>query len=94
MVIFWDVALCSLVETDRRFRGAYCFQHQDSFSLSWKWIYIWAKNPGCLQQMIIYINRFYTWILLMLLLSKIDTSSTRGHNRVGFRSTGHLKTEV
>jgi hypothetical protein len=25
MAAFWDVALCSLVEVDRRFRGAYCF---------------------------------------------------------------------
>jgi hypothetical protein len=26
--VFWDVP-CSLVETDRRFRGAYCLDHQD-----------------------------------------------------------------
>jgi hypothetical protein len=25
----WDVAPCSLVEVDRRFRGAYCLEHQD-----------------------------------------------------------------
>jgi hypothetical protein len=25
---FWDVALCSLVETDRRFGGTYCLHHQ------------------------------------------------------------------
>jgi hypothetical protein len=25
---FWDVAPCSHVEVDRRFRGAYCFYHQ------------------------------------------------------------------
>jgi hypothetical protein len=29
MTVFWDVALCSLVEIDRRFRGAYCLHHQD-----------------------------------------------------------------
>jgi hypothetical protein len=28
MSIFWDVAPCSLVEIDRRFRGAYCLHHQ------------------------------------------------------------------
>jgi hypothetical protein len=28
MSIFRDVALCSMVETDRRFRGAYCLHHQ------------------------------------------------------------------
>jgi hypothetical protein len=26
---FWDVALCSLIGIDRRFRGAYCLHHQD-----------------------------------------------------------------
>jgi hypothetical protein len=25
MTFFWDVAWCSLLETDRRFRGVYCF---------------------------------------------------------------------
>jgi hypothetical protein len=29
MTVFWDVAPCSLVETDWRFRGAYCHHHQD-----------------------------------------------------------------
>jgi hypothetical protein len=28
MDVFWDVALYSLVETDRRFRGAYCIHYQ------------------------------------------------------------------
>jgi hypothetical protein len=28
LTVFWDVAPCSLVETDRRFRGAYCLYHQ------------------------------------------------------------------
>jgi hypothetical protein len=28
MTVFWDVAPCSLVEIDRRFRGAYCLYHQ------------------------------------------------------------------
>jgi hypothetical protein len=26
--VFWDVALCSHVEVDRRFRGAYCLHYQ------------------------------------------------------------------
>jgi hypothetical protein len=26
MTVFWDVVPCSLVEIDRRFRGAYCIQ--------------------------------------------------------------------
>jgi hypothetical protein len=28
MAVFWDVAPCSLVDTDRRFRGAYYLYHQ------------------------------------------------------------------
>jgi hypothetical protein len=27
--VFWDVAPCSHVEVDRRFRHAYCLHHQD-----------------------------------------------------------------
>jgi hypothetical protein len=26
--VFWDIAVCSLVEINRRFRGTYCFHHQ------------------------------------------------------------------
>jgi hypothetical protein len=28
MTVFWHVVPCSLVEIDRRFRGAYCLHHQ------------------------------------------------------------------
>jgi hypothetical protein len=28
IIAFWDIALCSLVEVDRRFRGAYCLHHR------------------------------------------------------------------
>jgi hypothetical protein len=31
--IFWDVAPCSHVEVDWRFRGAYCLHHQGSTHL-------------------------------------------------------------
>jgi hypothetical protein len=27
MAVFWDIAPCSLVDTDRRFRGAYCLHY-------------------------------------------------------------------
>jgi hypothetical protein len=27
ITVFWDVAACCLVETDRRFRGVYCLHH-------------------------------------------------------------------
>lgn len=29
MTVLWDAAPCNLVETDRRFRGAYSFHYQD-----------------------------------------------------------------
>jgi chloride channel 2 len=28
VIVFWDVAPCSLTEVDWRFRGAYCLHHQ------------------------------------------------------------------
>jgi hypothetical protein len=33
MIPFWDIAQYSLVEVDRRFRGAYCLHHQADESL-------------------------------------------------------------
>jgi hypothetical protein len=30
MTAFWNIVPCSLVEVDRRFRGAYCFHHQEN----------------------------------------------------------------
>jgi hypothetical protein len=30
---FWDIAICSLVEVYRRFRGAYCLCHQSDAPL-------------------------------------------------------------
>jgi hypothetical protein len=29
MAVLWDVAPCSLLETDQRFRGASCLYHKD-----------------------------------------------------------------
>jgi hypothetical protein len=34
MTVFWDVAPCSLVETDRRFRDSYGHHHQGAVSTS------------------------------------------------------------
>jgi hypothetical protein len=34
MTFFWDVALCSLVYVDRRFRSAHCLHHQGDRGLS------------------------------------------------------------
>jgi hypothetical protein len=31
MTVFWDVALCILVEIERRFRGAYCLHNQGEY---------------------------------------------------------------
>jgi hypothetical protein len=28
IIDFWDIAPCSLVEADQRFRGTYCLHHQ------------------------------------------------------------------
>jgi hypothetical protein len=28
IIALWDIALCSLVEVDRRFGGGYCLHHQ------------------------------------------------------------------
>jgi hypothetical protein len=28
LAVFWDAAQCSLVDTDRRFRGTYCLHYQ------------------------------------------------------------------
>jgi hypothetical protein len=40
MTSFWDIALCSLIEADQRFRGAYCLHHQgDSFPWWWRQIH-------------------------------------------------------
>jgi hypothetical protein len=33
MTAFWDIAPCSLVEVDRRFRGAYCLHYQGDETL-------------------------------------------------------------
>jgi hypothetical protein len=33
MAVFWDVAPCSLIDTDRHFRGAYCLHHQGDEAL-------------------------------------------------------------
>jgi hypothetical protein len=34
MTIFWDVALCSLVEISRRFESSYCWHYQNSSETS------------------------------------------------------------
>jgi hypothetical protein len=51
MTVFWDVAPWSLVEIDRRFRGAVCLHHQGDFwsygqfiPLKTKLVYILFKN--------------------------------------------------
>jgi hypothetical protein len=32
MTAFWDIAACSLIEVDQRFRDAYCLRHQGDFN--------------------------------------------------------------
>jgi hypothetical protein len=36
MAAFWDIAPCSLVEVDRRFRSAYCHHQSDEYTASEK----------------------------------------------------------
>jgi hypothetical protein len=33
MAVFWDIALCSLVDIDQGFRGPYCLHHQITLML-------------------------------------------------------------
>jgi hypothetical protein len=33
MTAFWDIAPCSMVEVDRRFRGSYCLHHQGALAM-------------------------------------------------------------
>jgi hypothetical protein len=34
MITFWDTVLCSLVEVDSHFRGAYCLHHQGALLIA------------------------------------------------------------
>jgi hypothetical protein len=45
MAVFWVVALCSLAEVYRRFRGACCLHHQDDGSCSSYTIMILLTKP-------------------------------------------------
>jgi hypothetical protein len=36
-LVFWDVAPCSLLGVDRRFRGSYCLHYQWNESSPWRW---------------------------------------------------------
>jgi hypothetical protein len=33
LTAFWDIAPCSLIECDRRFKGTYCLHQQDDASI-------------------------------------------------------------
>jgi hypothetical protein len=44
-IAFWDIASCSLVEVDRRFRDAYCLHHPSTFVLvSLFYVYVLQLN--------------------------------------------------
>jgi len=62
MTLFWYVAPCSPVETDRRFRGAYCYHHQrgDKHIL----------NTGQ------FVSEFCTDVLLRVFLVLADVSAS------------------
>jgi hypothetical protein len=55
--VFWDVAPCSHVEVDRRFRGAYCLQRQGV--ITWPYIPKASKlHPPCF---VCLLKRTYRW---------------------------------
>jgi hypothetical protein len=48
---FWDVAPCSLIEIDRRFRDAYCLHHQGNNDASLKRLYTSTRLHGAISKM-------------------------------------------
>jgi hypothetical protein len=53
--VFWDVAPCSHVEVDRRFRGAYCLHHRRRENLKFTFY------DTCLQMLCIAVLRNRSW---------------------------------
>jgi hypothetical protein len=41
--VFWNVAPCSQVDVDRRFRGVYCLHHQ---GLALNFMFLYADHSG------------------------------------------------
>jgi hypothetical protein len=48
MTVFWDNAPYSLVEVDRRFRGAYCLHHQGTCTEKWVAFSVCAHLLTCI----------------------------------------------
>jgi hypothetical protein len=38
---FWDTSPCSLLEADRRFRGAYCLHHEGDLPDNGSIVHLW-----------------------------------------------------
>jgi hypothetical protein len=81
--IFWDVAPCSHVEVDRRFRSVYCLHHQSDESSV-----IFTVAPRR------YIPEYYNFIFTLLYLP-LNSSCSCGLARSavpGIRKAGVLST--
>jgi hypothetical protein len=82
MTVFWVAAPCSLVEIDRRFRGAYCLYHQgdewlSSSSKRIKFITVFTKlHPKWLVSQFSPLHTFtpYFSIVHLILSSPFDTN--------------------
>jgi hypothetical protein len=70
MAAFWDVAPCSLVEVDRRFRDAHCLHHQMSDSSPWWWRqYAPLKRRAILRDYTAQYSRRLSYFCCAILLS-------------------------
>jgi hypothetical protein len=60
MTAFWNIASCSFVEIDRRFRGVYCLHHQEGSDggSTQLWRYCFSE-PGSLtdRHFIVFVGR-------------------------------------
>jgi hypothetical protein len=71
MTVFWDVAPCSLVATDRRFRGVHCLHHQGD---EYKVHHYRRQASSCL----VIDNKIeYCVVILMLLLCRMKGAQLR-----------------
>jgi len=50
----WDIALCSLVDVDRFFRGAYCLHHASETSVNFT-----SLHDAISQKSVIYVLYLY-----------------------------------
>jgi hypothetical protein len=54
MIAFWDIAPCSPVEVDQRFRGVYCLHHQGDGNHSESCHLQYKASLNCLELEVMY----------------------------------------